>query len=106
MRVYVAGPLTQGGHTHNIRKAILAATALLDAGHAPFLPHINYAWDMVTPRDYEVWMDLCLEWVGQCKALIRLLGHSYGSDREVALAISLGIPVYNSVEEFLADHPA
>ena len=86
MRIYVAGPLSEGDHGDNVRTAILVATALLDAGHHPYLPHLTAFWHLVTPRDYEVWMDLDIEWIKQCEALVRLPGESPGADREVIAA--------------------
>lgn len=103
MRVYVAGPLTEGERGWNVRRAVLAGTKLLDAGHEPFVPHLSELWDILSPRPYETWMRWCLAWVAQCQALVRLSGKSDGARREEHLARDLGIPVYWSVEDFLAD---
>ncbi len=95
MRIYVAGPLTQGYLTDNVRTAIEVATALLDAGHFPYLPHLSVFWDLVTPQDYETWMALDFEWIAQCEALVRLPGHCPGCEREIQRARELGIPIYH-----------
>jgi hypothetical protein len=42
-----------------------------------------------------------LPWVSVADAVLRLPGTSPGADREVALALSLGIPVYYDIEEML-----
>lgn len=100
MRIYVAGPYTQGTFAANMRAAIDAADRLLKAGHAPFVPHtMTFAWDVVHPNSYETWLDLCMAWVTQCEGLLRLPGHSPGADKEVLLAKELKIPVWTSILE-------
>lgn len=102
MRVYVAGPYTQGDVAANVRNAILAGDALLEAGHAPYIPHLSHFQHLLCPREYEVWMRLDFVWLRACEALVRLPGTSAGADREVAEARRLGLPVFFSMEEFLA----
>lgn len=101
MRVYVAGPMTIGDITLHIRNAILAANQLRNAGHAPYVPHLNHFWHLLCPRSYEDWLDLDNQFLPTCEVLIRLPGKSLGAEREIALAKSLGIPVYFSVSAFL-----
>ncbi len=52
---------------------------------------------MHKPRPYQDWIDLDLEWVKSCDCLLRLDGESKGADMEVALAESLGIPVFKTL---------
>lgn len=94
MRIYIAGLLTQGYLTDNVRTAIEVATALLDAGHFPYLPHLSVFWDLVTPQDYETWMALDFEWIEQCEALVRIPGDCPGCEREEQKARELVIPIY------------
>lgn len=101
MRIYIAGPISKGVLHENVRQAVLAADAVFRAGHAPFVPHLDFLWELVAPCTYESRMAYDFEWIKVCEALIRLPGESAGSDREVALARELGIPVYFSVDEFL-----
>lgn len=95
MRIYVAGPLSTGDVSANVRRALAVATRLLDAGHAPFVPHLSHFWDLVHPRDYERWMALDIEWLSTCDALVRIPGPSAGADREVARCEYLLVPVYD-----------
>ena len=101
MRVYIAGPITKGNQMDNIRAAIDAADEVLRAGHAPYCPHLTFFWHMIYPHQFEAWMALDKEWLGQCAAVIRLPGESEGADREVAWARDLGRPVFSSVQTFL-----
>ena len=105
MRVYVAGPYTQGDVAVNVRNAILAGDELIGAGHEPFLPHLSHFQHLLCPRHYETWMRLDLSWLATCAALVRLPGDSSGADREVAQAVRIGLPVFFSVQELLAVHP-
>jgi len=103
--VYIAGPITNGDQFLNCSRAFKEGSKVMAAGHWPFVPHMSYAMHMVSPQGYEDWMKWDFAWLSRCAALIRLPGKSPGSDREVAYANSLGLPVYHSAEEFLAAHP-
>lgn len=96
--VYVAGPLSAGETSTNIRKAMNAAATLLDHGLRPFLPHLTYYFDIVHPRPYNEWINYDLDWVLKCDAVLRLDGKSPGADEEVGHAEEHGIPVYYGVE--------
>jgi len=101
MHVYISGPYTKPDPVQNTRRAIIVADRVRDAGAAPFLPHLFMAWHLVSPAAYEEWMDLCLAWVPKCDAMLRMFGESEGADREVELARSLGIPVFESLDALL-----
>ena len=106
VKVYIAGPYTQGDQMRNITRAIEAGQELLDSGYVPFVPHLYGFWHLLYPNSYDTWLELDLEWLKACKALIRLPGASSGADSEVQAAKDWGIPVYYSVQEFLADQGA
>lgn len=101
--VYIAGPYTAPDPVVNTRNAILAGDAVRSARNdvAPFVPHLNLLWHLVTPHEPGYWYSLDIEWLKKCDALIRLPGASPGGDAEVAEAVKFGIPVYYSVESFL-----
>jgi Rieske Fe-S protein len=92
-RVYIAGPITKGDRSHNVAQATSLMQQLLNAGYAPFCPHLGclVPWDEQVP--YEAWMEWCLAYLETCSLLIRLPGDSSGADREVAFAREKGIPV-------------
>jgi hypothetical protein len=94
MKVYIAGPLSEGDVQANIVAALDAADAVLAAGHIPYVPHLSWYWHDYSPKDYEVWMALDFEWLEACDVVILLPGVSRGADREVRRAETLGIPVY------------
>jgi uncharacterized protein DUF4406 len=102
LRCYVSGAMTSSGNfMDNIKKAIDAGVAIQDAGHAPYIPHLNILVELSYPRPYEYWIEADLIWVGACNALVRLPGESKGADMEVARATLLGIPCFKSVQDFL-----
>lgn len=119
-RVFVAGPVVLGDLRENIRRACAAGKAMLEAGLAPFVPHLSCYMGQV---QYEVppgqwvgpepevlpwgmpvenWYETDLAWVAVADALLRLPGEGKGSDGEVARARELGIPVFFAVEDVIA----
>ena len=101
LRVYVAGPYTKGDVALNVKAAIEAGNRLLNAGFAPFVPHLTHFWHMLCPQPYETWLDLDNQFILCCEALLRLPGESSGAEKEVALALSLNIPVFYSEKELV-----
>ena len=92
-KVYIASPYTIGDAITNVNRSIKAANQLLEKGYCPFLPLLYHFWHLVTPKKYEEWLELDMEWLKSCDIVVRLPGESSGADREVALAKELGIPV-------------
>lgn len=100
-RVYIAGPYTQGDVAVNVRNAMAAASRLLDAGFAPYLPHLTHFWHLTFPRPYEDWIQMDLIWVALCDAVYRIPGPSSGADGETAYASQLRIPVYTDLNTLI-----
>ena len=101
MKVYIAGPYTQGDVAVNVRQAMMAGLEVMRYGHYPFIPHLFHFVHLVSPQDYSTWIELDLEFLPTCDALLRLPGPSKGADAEVIEARKLGMPVYASMAEFL-----
>jgi hypothetical protein len=98
-RVYIAGPYTKPDPCINTNRACAVWKQLWELGYAPFCPHWSHFQHTLLPMPYEVWLDFDNQFLVVCDALLRLPGESSGADKEVALARSLGIPVYHSVDE-------
>lgn len=98
--VYVAGPLTKGIVTSNIRRAILKGHELALMGYGVFIPHLNCLWEIAAgDQDYEFWLDQDMQVLAHCQAIYALDGESPGRDREVAFARERGIDVLTTLEE-------
>ena len=95
--VYIAGPYSNGDQGVNVRRAIDLGDALLRMGYAPYIPHLTHFWNLIHPGEYEMWMELDFAWLSKSDFVLRIPGYSNGVDREVELAIELGIPVFTSV---------
>lgn len=106
MRVYIASPysaLTEEQCLHNVRRSIRAWILLWKKGHSPFCPLTSHFIDAVAKEDgisisWDEWMEWCLDWVGQCDALL-YLGPSKGADIELARAISLRKRIFVDIED-------
>lgn len=105
LRVYIAGPYTQGEQAELVREAVLVGLAVYQHGHVPFIPHLYHFAHYLCPMPYDAWMMLDLSWLEACDALIRLPGVSPGADREVERAMVLGMSVYDGVDVFLGRVP-
>lgn len=99
MYIYIAGPYTKGDTVMHIRTAMEIADELISMGHVPFIPHMTFAWHMVSPRPVEFWYEYDLKWLEKCDAVYRFDGESTGADREVQFAKELDIPVFYSLSE-------
>jgi nucleoside 2-deoxyribosyltransferase len=99
IKIYLAGPLTNGNISHNVNQAMLLTDVLLNKGFVPFCPHLLYFQHCAFWRSYQAWLDYDLEWLKVCDVVFRMEGESSGSDKEVLLAKSLNIPVFTSLYE-------
>jgi hypothetical protein len=101
--VYIAGPYTHPDPVANTRAALEVGTQLLDSGHvAPIVPHLSLFWDLQHPHDYRTWLDLDLDVIARCDALLRIPGMSAGAGLEVDHAHGCGIKVFYDVDETIA----
>lgn len=105
-RIYVAGPYTKGDPEENAKNAISVGNKLMEAGYAPFVPHLTHYWHGLYPQPYQSWIDYDNEWLPPCHAVLRLPGVSSGADDEVCLANELGIPVYHNLDTLMREVPA
>lgn len=100
--IYVAGPLSKGIVTANIRRAIVTGHELAVMGYGVFIPHLNCLWEIaVGGQDYEFWLDQDMQVLAHCDALFALDGESPGRDREVAYARANGIPIFTDFTQTL-----
>ncbi len=101
IRVYVAGPYSNGDVALNVREAITVGNELYDNGFIPFIPHFTHFWHMIFPRPYESWLAYDDEWLVCCDCVLRLPGFSNGADKEVDHARQIGLPIYDSIGALL-----
>ena len=96
--VYISSPYTIGDVAMNVRRQLEMSDRLMTLGYCPVAPLLTHFQHICFPRPYEDWMRLDLEMISRCDVLLRMEGESVGADREVAHALSIGIPVVYSVE--------
>lgn len=98
MKVYIAGPYTQGDTALHVRRAVLTAEQVVAMGHSPYVPHLTMLWHLISPHDIDFWYAHDLEWLEVCDVVLRLEGASAGADAEELAAERHGIPVVHSIE--------
>lgn len=99
MKVYIAGPYTKGDVAQNVRRAIEAADELAAYEFCPYVPHLTHFWHLISPKEYDWWLQYDAMWLLDCAAVLRLPGESDGADEEVKLAEQAGIPVAHSIDD-------
>lgn len=116
--IYVAGPVSRGDVTENVRKAHEVGLELLKKGFSVIVPHGSCFWGNcicelgelssdkafmaqtdILGAAYQDFLDCDLEIVRRCDAVLRLPGESPGADKEVAEANKHGVHVFYSVLE-------
>lgn len=97
VRVYLAGPITQGNRDHNFAQAADAHKALLAANFSVLNPMLSMklpgCWDI----PHRTWLDSDLPWVECAEAVLRLPGPSMGADEETEHARDWNIPVFHDI---------
>lgn len=88
-----AGPYTRPDPVINTRGALLIGDALREAGHVLVIPHLTHLWHLISPHDYEFWLDYDRQLLLRCDLMIRFPGKSSGADREEIDAGRARIPV-------------
>jgi len=100
MRIYIASAYSKGDVAINVRTAILAADELVKRGHVPYIPHLTHFWHLISPKDYDFWLDYDNSFLDHwAEGVLRVPSYSLGADKEMARARRLGLPVYYGLEE-------
>lgn len=101
--VFISGPYrsdTEYGVHKNIQNAEAVALRVWQLGHVAFCPHKNTAYFGGIAPD-SLWLEGDLEVLRRCDALCLVPGWetSSGARAEFALAIELGLPIYETPED-------
>ena len=107
--VYIASPYTKGDPCINTNFQCRIFDQLLNGGIVwPYVPLWSHFQHTMFPRPYQDWIEYDRVIIPRCDGLLRLdathgdnysVSESSGADSEVALAESLGIPVFYSIGE-------
>lgn len=104
-RVYISGPISNGGsasfseRAENVRRAAQVMLDLMEDGFAVQCPQLTEYAERVTGRHmaHSLWLENDFPWVEVSDAVLRLPGESTGSDMEVAHAGKYDVPVFTDV---------
>ena len=106
-RIYVAGAYSADnviGVLDNMRRGMRASTEVLLAGYAPFCPWIDYHFSLMLQGKEELsvqdYYDYSMAWLYCSDAVLVLPNseNSKGTQKEIAVARELGIPIYGDIE--------
>lgn len=110
IRVYIAGPMTNGtGGSYNmlkIKEAVEAHLTLIKLGFVPHCPQLTVFAEFLHPEmvSYDQWLALDREYIDDADVVLRLNGDSVGAHRECEYARSIGKPVIYGLGEFLVQY--
>ena len=99
LKIYIAGPVTEGDRLNNFMQACIAQRDLMSCGHAPFNPILSIMHPDALAIPYESWIETDLAWVAVADVVLRLPGKSRGADREVEFAKNNNIPVLDYLHD-------
>ena len=80
----------------NVKKALQVADSVIRLGCVPFVPHLWHEMSKQFSHTRQAWLNLGLQALQHCQAVIRIPGVSEGAEQEVQRAQTLHIPVFNS----------
>lgn len=110
--VFIGSPFSQPSVTHNVNRAAMEYDWLWQTHKDRVIPVsmvVSSAYqDMIVPRGYDEWLDLCIDMMKRCDIYYALPGKSSGMEKEIAICNVMGIPVVRSREElekYLETHP-
>jgi nucleoside 2-deoxyribosyltransferase len=109
--VYVAGAMSANNLPtvmQNIHRGILLASEALEAGYAPFCPHLDVFYQLLRGTDLNLetqqFYDYSMEILKRMDYILVCSNssESKGTKAEIAMANRMGKPIFFSVEEMLA----
>ena len=109
IRVYIAGPMSNGGAGYDLERindAIRVHLRLINDGFVPHCPQLTMFCELMFPGtvSYTEWMALDRNYIDDCDIVLRLPGESKGADNEVQYAQSRSKTVYYSLYELQDAH--
>lgn len=108
LRVYIAGPMTNGdGKSFNMAKiheAIGDYVTLIKLGYVPLCPQLSVFCELLYPGQvsYSDWMTLDRSYIDTCDVVLRLPGNSVGADKECCYAEDNDKTVFYGMTQLLS----
>jgi hypothetical protein len=103
-RVYVAGKLndTAVDYLYNVHRMMTTAEEVRKAGYSVFVPCIDFTMGiMFGYKNYRDYFDNSQPWITVADAIFLTPGWetSSGTEKEIELAHSLNIPIFDKIED-------
>ena len=101
--VYIASPFTKGDQIANIKRQVVAANKLIDAGFTVYAPLVMSSLIHADkPRSWKEWMEIDKKWVEKCDITLRLPGESKGADAETEYSEKIGNAIFYNEDILIA----
>ena len=109
--VYVAGAMSADNlptMLENIHRGVQLASEALEAGYAPFCPHLDVAYKLLRGEDLcvpvNIFYEYSMEILTRCDYILVCAksNNSVGTKAELEKALELGLPIFSSVEEMVS----
>jgi len=104
MKVYIAHPygkrrgLSDIEIQANVHQSVKLGVEVFRKGHDPFVPNLAHYMSIEAPEiTEEQWLDWSIGWLSRCDAIL-VGGISDGVEKELAVALKLGIKIYWSLK--------
>jgi hypothetical protein len=98
--IFVSGPLMTGGNTaRNIERAVETGIEIAEMGAVPFIPHLYYHANKISPHSEQWWLSLGFKMITICDALYVFDINSNGGRKEMIKAQECGKPVFFEMKE-------
>lgn len=113
IKVYVAGAISSSNTEQslvNLRKGIVLGAELLSLGYSPYVPHLDYQFNLVQGDfhiDVEKYYEHDIEWLKLCDCMVVIDGWqaSKGVNAEIRFARENNTPVYFCKEQLYKHEP-
>ena len=98
---YWGGPYTKPSPEENLARIMRLVNELMDDGKCiPVCPMIEVHYlHLDKPRDYEFWLQRCVDTILPCAAYLYLPGESSGVEREKVTMQRAGKPLFSSKDD-------
>lgn len=110
--VFIAAPYSTPSMSENVHRSAHEFDWMMKTLGDKVIPVslvvASHMHDLIFPKDYDLWLEHCIDMLKKCDIMYVIPGKSSGKEKEIEVAKSLGMPILYSridLEKYLIDHP-